>query len=118
MSHTASVSIEIKDKTAFELACKKLGIRYALDEEVTLFDRTTVRGMTAYLPGWRYPAVFKDGVAYMDTYQNESWGKLSELDKLKVAYATFAAKRAAQKAGFRVTEKLKADGSVQLVCTK
>ena len=42
-------------------ACKKLGIEFRLDEEVTLFDRSVHRGMTARLPGWRYPVVFKDG---------------------------------------------------------
>ena len=117
MSHTATVEIEIKDKTAFELACKKLGIKYSLDEEVTLFDRTTVRGMTAYLPGWRYPAVFDGKKCYSDTY-GQRWGRDSELNKLKQAYGVYAAKRAAQKAGFRVTEKMQADGSVRLVCSK
>jgi hypothetical protein len=117
MSHTATVDVEIKDRIAFKDACERLKIKYSMDEEVRLFDGTKVRGMTAYLPGWKYPAVFANGKCYSDTYSGR-WGQESELQKLKQAYATCAAKRAAQKSGFRVTEKTMKDGTIQLSCQK
>ena len=116
MSHTATVDVEIKDPKAFQEACKKLGIECNLDEEVTLFDRSTHRGMTARLPGWRYPVVFKDGKAYIDTY-NERWGKLSELEKLQQTYSTEAAKRKIP-SKFRVTETVQSNGTIRLTCTE
>ena len=117
MSHTATVSVEIKDKIAFESACKRLKVKYSLDEEVRLFDGTKVRGMKVCLPGWRYPVVFADGQAHYDNY-GQRWGQDSELHKFRQAYATEAAKRKARQQGFRVTEQRLSDGTIRLVCQK
>lgn len=117
MSHTATVSVEIKDRVAFEKACKRLGIEYSLDEEVRLFDGTKVRGMKACLPGWRYPVVFSAGKAHFDNY-NGRWGNESELKKFRQIYATEAAKRKARQQGFRVSEQRLSDGTIRLVCQK
>lgn len=117
MSHTAEVQIEIKDATAFRKACERLKIEYELNGEVMMYDGKTVKGMVARLEGWRYPAVFDGTKAYVDTY-GERWGKNSELDKFKQIYAAESAKRAAKKQGFRVTEHVKADGTIRLQCSK
>jgi hypothetical protein len=117
MSHTAIVAVEIKDKTAFLDACKRLGVQGNLEETVRLFDGSTQTGMTVRLKGWMYPVVFKDGKAFYDNYRG-CWGKEAELQKFRQLYATCAAKRQAQRQGFRVQERKLADGRIQLVCSK
>lgn len=117
MSHTATVQVEIKDTTAFEQACRRLGVQHDLNETVRLFDGTTVTGMTVRLKGWMYPVVFKDGKALYDNYGGQ-WGKDAELQQFRQTYATCAAKRQAQKQGFRVREQKLADGRIRLVCSK
>jgi len=117
MSHTATVSIEIRDSVAFEKACKRLGLEYSLSGEVRLFDGQVFHGMSVNLPGWKYPVAFAGGQAHFDNY-NGRWGQVSELNKFKQAYATEAAKRQARKQGFRVTEKTLQDGTIRLVCQK
>lgn len=117
MSHTATVQVEIKDPKALEDACKKLGVEFHRDEEVQFYDRSRHRGMTARLPGWKYPVVFKDGQVFHDSYEG-SWGEMSELNKLKQRYsATVAAKKARQQ-GFRVQERVLSDGRIRLTCQK
>ena len=117
MSHTATVEVEIKIRKAFETACKKLGLDYSLDETVTLYDGTTVRGMRVNFPGWRYPAVFANGKAHYDVYGGR-WGNESELKKFRQRYAAEAAKIQARKQGFRVAERVLTDGRIQLTCSK
>ena len=46
MSHTATVKVEIKDKTAFVKACTRLGVAFSLNDTVKLYDGTEVTGMT------------------------------------------------------------------------
>ena len=117
MSHTATVEVEIKDKTAFLDACQRLGIRGSLDETVRMFDGTKVTGMTVRLKDWQYPVVFRDGKAYYDNYGG-CWGAESELAKFRQAYATCAAKRQAQRQGFQVREQQLSDGRIRLVCSR
>ena len=117
MSHTATVSVEIKDKIAFEKACKRLKLEYSLGGDVRLFDGTVVNGMSVKLPGWRYPVVFADGKAHYDNYR-QRWGKDSELSKFRQTYSTEAAKRKARQQGFRVSEQRLSDGTIRLVCQK
>jgi hypothetical protein len=117
MSHTATVDVEVKDVAAFRKACERLKIKYELNADVRMFDGTVVHGMAAYLPGWKYPAVFDGVKMYADTF-GERWGKDSELNKFKQAYSVEVAKKAAKKQGFRVTEQVKSDGTIKLVCSK
>jgi hypothetical protein len=88
-----------------------------LDETVEMFDGTKVTGMTVKPKAWKYPVVFKDGKAYYDNF-NERWGKQSELNKFRQAYAAEAAKRKARQQGYRVTEQVLADGRIRLVCSR
>ncbi|MCH8148979.1 MAG: hypothetical protein IH987_13535 [Planctomycetes bacterium] len=117
MSHTATVEVEIKDRTAFVKACTRLGVEFSLNDTVTLYDGSEITGMTVRLKGWSYPVVFKDGKAHYDNYEG-AWGEQSELDKFRQVYATEAAKRKARLQGFRVSERTLKDGTIRLVCQK
>ena len=117
MSHTATVEVQIKDRVAFEKACRRLKIDYSLSETVELFDGTKVTGMTARLKGWRYPAVFSEGKAHYDNY-NGRWGEESELKKFRQVYAAEAATHKARQQGFRVSETKLKDGTIRLVCQR
>ncbi len=46
MSHTAPVDVHVKDKIAFEKACRRLGVEYSLYDTVKLFDGATHTGMS------------------------------------------------------------------------
>jgi hypothetical protein len=111
------VEVEIKDRTAFQAACRRLGVACSMNETVELFDGTKVTGMTVRLNGWKFPVVFKEGKAYYDNF-NGRWGQQSELNKFRQAYATEAAKRKARQQGLRVTEHQLADGRIRLVCSR
>ena len=117
MSHTATVEVQIKDRIAFEKACRRLKIEFSLDESVRLFDGTEVRGMTVRLKGWRYPVVFAEGKVHYDNYGGR-WGAESELKKFRQLYATEAAARKARQQGFRVSEQRLSSGTIRLVCQK
>lgn len=116
MSHTATVEVEVKDVAAFRKACERLKIPYELNTDVRMFDGKVVHGMAAYLPGWKYPAVF-DGVKVHHDLYNEAWGKTSELDKFKVAYVAEAAKNK-MSSKFTATQKVLPNGTVQVVFTQ
>jgi len=117
MSHTATVAVEVKDQTAFEQACKRLGVEYNLNETVKLYDGTTVTGMTVRLKGWTFPVVFAGGKAHYDNFRGR-WGNESELQQFRQMYGVCAAKRQAQKQGFRVSEQKLKDGRIKLVCQR
>lgn len=117
MSHTATVEVDVKDAESFRKACARLGVDCQVDDTVTMFDGTVVRGMSVRLPGWTYPVVFADGKAHFDNY-NGRWGDEIHLNRFKQAYAVEVAKKQARKQGFRVTEKQQKDGSVRLVCQR
>ncbi len=117
MSHTATILVEVRCRTAFEKACKRLKVEYSLKETVELFDGTKVTGMTARLKGWRYPVVFSGGNAHFDNYGGR-WGEESELNKFRQVYAAEAAAHKARQQGFRVSETKLKDGTIRLVCQR
>lgn len=116
MSHTATVEVEVKDVAAFRKACERLKIKYELNTDVRMFDGKVVRGMAAYLPGWKYPAVFDGVKMYADTFSGR-WGEESELSKFKVAYVAEAAKNK-MSSKFTATQKVLPNGTVQVVFTQ
>ncbi len=115
MSHTATVDVHVKDKIAFEKACRRLGVEYSLNDTVQLFDGATHTGVSVKLPDWKYPVVFTGGKAHYDNC-NERWGSTKELDRFRQTYAVEAAKRKARLQGFKVREQQLGDGATRLIC--
>lgn len=120
MSHTATVKTEFKDVPALNAACRRLGLAEpVLGEHVLFEDSTKHQGYAVMLPGWSYPVICNTQTkqVHFDNY-NGHWGDIAQFNKFKQAYATEAAKAQARKMGYRVSEKLQANGSIKLVLAK
>ena len=117
MSHIAQIKTEVRDATAVEAACRRLGLEQPTVDtfQVYVVQRT---GLGVKLPGWQYPVVcnLETGAVDFDNY-NGSWGAEKELDKFLQAYATEKAIHEAQKGGYSVFEQVLEDGSIKLNIT-
>jgi hypothetical protein len=121
MSHTATISIEVKDEIVVQNALTRLG--YTAEQgEVRLYDGTTARGLVVKLPGWNYPIVInteeewvetlddgttvkRKGRIYSDNY-NGSWGDQARLDEFMQIYGVEKATFEAQQKGYNVIESI------------
>lgn len=117
MSHIVQIKTEVKDASAVEAACKRLGLEAPTTGtfQVYAVQRT---GLGVKLPGWDYPVVcnLESGAVDFDNY-NGSWGAQAELDKFLQAYAVEKAIFEAQKGGYSVYEEKLDDGSIKLSLT-
>ena len=57
MSHIVQIETQVKDPTAVQAACHRLGLPEAVHQTVKLFSGKAT-GLAVKLPGWHYPAVF------------------------------------------------------------
>ena len=114
MSHIVEITTEVRDKAAFEAACRRLRLPSPIQQTVRLFSGEAT-GLTVALPGWRYLVVCDtaSGTLRYDNFEGR-WGKQIELDRLLQAYAVEKARLEARKRGHTVTEHLLADGSIRL----
>jgi len=114
VSHIVQIKTQVRDATAVQAACQRLGLAPAVQETVRLFSGTAT-GLTVRLPGWKYPAVFDvtTAEAKFDNYGGH-WGDQKELDRFLQAYATEKAKLEARRRGHSVTEQQLSDGSIKL----
>lgn len=114
MSHIVQIQTQVRDATAVDAACRRLGLPPPVQRTAKLFS-STATGLTVQLPGWTYPVVFDvaNGSVKFDNFQ-ERWGKQRELDKFLQAYACERAKIEARKKGHTVSEQTLADGSIKL----
>jgi len=70
------------------------------------------------LPGWKYPVgVEADGTIKADNYKG-AWGAQEHMDRLRQLYAAEAAKAAARKQGYTVTERVGKEGKIVLEATR
>ena len=114
MSHIVTIQSEIRDLTALQSACDRMGLAPPMQETVKLFSGE-VTGHAVRLPGWRYPVVcdLASGQVEFDNYQGR-WGEQRHLDSLMQAYAVEKAKIEACRKGHSATEQRLADGSVKV----
>ena len=114
MSHTVDMSIDMRDATALEKACKRLKIRFDKEERNVKLYSSTEKGMAVQLEGWRYPVVIqKDGQVKMDNY-NGNWGKQEKLTELQAYYGMEKAKIEATRKGYQTTESVDKYGNPKL----
>ena len=114
MSHTTTIELEVKDLDALREACRSLALEYAENVTVDLYDGTRVENcFSVKLPGWRFPAVFKDGRVHYDNYEG-AWGKQAEFDRLRQRYSTNVQIATAKRKGYRVREE-QVGGKVKLI---
>ena len=114
MSHIMLVQTEVRDATAVQAACQRLGLPAAVHGQARLFT-TTATGQIVQLPAWRFPVVcdLSTGKLQFDNYGGR-WGEQQQLDRFLQAYAVEKAKIEARKRGHSVTEQPLADGSIKL----
>lgn len=114
MSHIVTITTQIRDPVAIELACDRLQLAKPQAGEHQLFSKVA-EGLAVRLRDWRYPIVCQPatGELLYDNYGGR-WGNQQRLDEFVQAYAVEQAKRQARLRGYGVTERLLADGSVRL----
>lgn len=114
MSHIVQIQTQVRDVTAVDAACRRLGLSPPVQRTAKLFS-STATGLTVQLPGWTYPVVLDvaTGDVKFDNF-NGRWGQQQELDRFLQAYACEKAKIEARKKGHTVSEQTLADGSIKL----
>ena len=147
MSHVATIEVQVRDLDSLSDACKRLRLElvrsqttyrwwgtsqgdYPLPEGFTAEDlgkcehAITIPGNDRCFEigvvrrrdgkaGWN---LLWDFFGHRGQMMSDRVGKQEE--KLKQAYAVCAAKRQAQRQGFRVLEQRLSDGRIKLVCSK
>ena len=114
MSHIVTIKTEVRDATAVQAACRRLGLCEPVQGKARLFSGE-VSGLLVNLPDWQYPVVcdLGSGQVRFDNFEGR-WGDQKELDRFLQAYAVEKAKIEARRKGHTVTEQPLADGSIKL----
>ncbi len=112
MSHTVSVTVQIKDKGPLGAAVLAMGGTVLGDGAHKLYARAKENGFGFTLPGWSYPLVLRqDGTLAFDDYHG-SWGNPEDIKKLTARYAIEAARQAADAQGWNAEDQH--DGSLKI----
>ncbi len=122
MSHTVTIEVAFSDPDALSAACQRLGIepprQITAEKPVSFYAGNGYSDGTAVqLKGWKYPVVIQDGKARIDNFGG-IWGAQARLDELKQAYAIEKTLAACKAKGWRATETLREDGSMELIVRK
>ena len=114
MSHIVEIKTKVRDFSAVQAACSRLGLEAPQHGTAKLFSGMAA-GVIVKLPGWRYPVVFDTtkGQSKFNDYGGR-WGDQAQLDRFQQIYAVELAKIAARKQGHSVTEQQLNDGSIKL----
>ncbi len=114
MSHTVTISAQIRDPAALGAACQRLSLQPPVLRTVRLFE-SAVTGHCVELPDWRYPVVcqLESGEIRYDNYEGR-WGNPKHLDRLVQSYAVEKTLLEARRQGRSVHQQQLADGSVKL----
>lgn len=143
MSHVATVQVEIRDLAALEAAAQRCGLEFVRGQRTYewygrhMGDYPVPEGMTINDLGKcdhalripDQPGSYEVGVrALPDGRFVLAWDFIDHglakrmggerADKFRQAYATEVALRKARAMGFAVTENVKADGTINLVCRR
>jgi hypothetical protein len=114
MSHIVTIRTEVRDRTAIEMACRRLQLPPPTERTVRLYSAPAT-GLAVEFPNWRYPAVCElhTGQVRYDNFEGR-WGDQAELHRFLQAYAVEKARLESHKAGHTVTEQSLPDGSIKL----
>lgn len=114
MSHVVQLKTEVRDRSAVEAACRRLGLPAPVEGKTRLFSGE-VQGLAVQLPGWEY-AVVADLATGQLRYDNFGgrWGDSVCLDRFLQAYAVERARAKARRKGYLCTEQLLPNGSIKL----
>jgi hypothetical protein len=87
MSHSVTVSTEVRDPDAVAAACRRLGLPEPVHGTATLFGGQAT-GLLVRRPGWNYPVVcdVATGAVRFDYYR-QAWGRQEYPDRFLRACA-------------------------------
>lgn len=111
MSHTMDIQMELHDRRALEVACRRLNIK--VEPGKHKLHASVEEGIGVFLDGWRYPIVIKDGTVRYDNY-NGHWGNVLKLHELEAYYGLEKARLEAQVKGYDCHETVTADNMPRL----
>ena len=114
MSHVVTLQTRIRDVTAIDAACRRLGLPTPVPGTAQLYSGEA-SGLLLRLPDWQFPAVIdpRSGAVQYDNYGG-AWGAQAPLDRFLQAYAVEVVRLEARKKGYQVAEQALPDGSVRL----
>jgi hypothetical protein len=114
MSHIVELRTEVRDATAVQAACRRLGLNAPIQGTTRLFSGEAT-GLAVTLPGWQYPVVadLTTGQLRYDNFGGR-WGDQTYLDHFLQVYAAEKVKIESHKRGHACTEQTMADGSIKL----
>jgi hypothetical protein len=114
VSHIVSIQTQVRDQTAVQAACRRLGLAAPSLGVARLYSAQET-GLVVRLLGWHYPIVCQteSGKLAYDNF-NGHWGEQRELDRFLQAYAVEKAKLEARKKGHIASEQTLADGSIKV----
>jgi hypothetical protein len=114
LSHIVTIETQVKDGTAVQAACRRLGLAAPEQGRAQLFSGE-VTGLAVRLPDWHYPVVIDtaSGQVQYDNFEGR-WGEQKHLDAFLQMYAVEKAKIEARRRGHVCTEQRLADGSIKL----
>jgi len=115
ISHVVQIQTEIRDATAVQAACHRLGLPAPVQGKTALFSGE-VTGLAVQLPNWQYPVVadLATGQVKYDNFGGR-WGEQRYFDQFIQMYAVEKAKIEARRRGHGVMETTLPDGSIKLV---
>lgn len=114
MSHIVQIKTEVRDPSAIQLACQRLGLPQANYGNTKVYNNE-VMGYAVSLPDWVYPIVcdIGSGQVHYDNFKGY-WGDPSRLDQFLQAYAVEKAKLEARRRGHSCLEQPLSDGRIKL----
>lgn len=130
MSHITSIEIQVSDLTAFEKACREVGVELRREQKTfkSFGGNRVACDMAVAIPGNRdaYEAGLVRNADGKYTVQVDNWSGGQGLNekighnagKLLQRYGINAATSQALKQGMSVREEVLANGQVRLVCTE
>lgn len=115
LSHIVSIKTQLRDPTAIQAACRRLGLSEPIQGKAQMYAGQTVEGLLVQLPGWKYPVAIDtaSGEVKHDNFQGY-WGEQRQLDLFLQAYAVEKCRIEARRKGCTMTETHLQDGFIKL----
>lgn len=121
MSHTATVSTQVRRPKLIQKAATALGFECTVGRFSQKFYQAEIHtgDVLVKLPGWQYPVIFdtKKGQAAYDNYDGK-WGDIQQLNRLIQEYAIRVTEEEAQEftlQGWQMQRVTQPNGDVQII---
>jgi hypothetical protein len=112
MSHTVTIETQVRDASAVEAACRRLGHASPLQGEHKLYSGRHT-GLAVQLPDWQYPIVcdLTSGKVNYDNFDG-LWGEQAQLERFLQAYLVEKTRLEARKKWHTAVEQALPNGYI------